>query len=221
MSKILICAVCCWVILLFSVIVQTVDCSIVNNVDRKKRCGVKDLSDAEFGMRKSQDEALGAKILGHAHRTLSHSNRTTDKHHKHTTPAWSVDGGRILTHVHVIFDPDTQSGFITNDQMTQQLELLSTAFAPGKWKFNIKTLHYIANSSWTGLALGSTEELEMFAALRVGKAHSLNVFFTPNYEYLGVSSFPSDFKTEKLLDGVVIESNTVPGGAYFPVGLPL
>jgi len=177
---------------------------------KNKRCGVKDISNDEFAAREARTEHISTQLKSTHHRRNSEKGDAD-------SPALSAKGGRILTHIHVIYDPETKDGLITETQMDDQLAALNEAFKHGDWDFRIKEISYIANASWVGQTLGSAEEIDMYSTLRKGKSHTLNVFFVPYFEYLGVSSFPDEYKELAYIDGVTVESATVPGGDYAPV----
>ena len=166
-------------------------------IDGRVRCSVRDPTDEE----------------------LSKQNRILKAKHnwKHKSPVGRTIGGPIDTFVHVIFDPITEQGFLSNTTVLKQMQVLNDAFADGKWEFVLRGINYVGNESWIGLNGGSLE-VEMKTMLRRGTARTLNIYVIPELAgYLGYATLPSDFAHNVLDDSIVLHTETLPGGSYVPV----
>ena len=59
----------------------------------------------------------------------------------------------------------------------------------------------------------------MKTALRIGTADDLNIYTNEGAGYLGWATFPSNYKSQPKLDGVVCYSASLPGSNYEPYNL--
>ena len=116
----------------------------------------------------------------------------------------------IQTYFHVITSGST--GDIDDSALQLQLDVLNDAFREHGFSFRLMQTTRTENSAWYSAGLSSPEQDEMKAALRVGDASTLNVYFSAAGGALGYATFPSDYEFNPKDDGVVILNGSVPGG---------
>jgi hypothetical protein len=102
-------------------------------------------------------------------------------------------------------------GIITDADVTNQLQVLNDSYRPYGFTFTLKGTTRNNNTEWYYF-----NSLEMKSALRVGDASTLNVYFTEAYGLAGYATFPSEYELFPEIDGVVVNSGTIPGGAFSP-----
>ena len=124
----------------------------------------------------------------------------------------------VMTYFHIItadenlFTEKKETvGNITDTDVTNQLQVLNDSFRDYGFTFTLKGTTRTNNAEWYYL-----DEYGMKAALRVGDASTLNVYFSDSYGFGGYAYYPSNYERDPIADGVVVRSNTIPGGSYFP-----
>jgi hypothetical protein len=126
------------------------------------------------------------------------------------------DGAVIDTYIHVITDASGNGG-PTASQIDRQMRVLNNGFELWGWSFNVVQVDYTANDDWYTAGYSSREEREMKNALHIGSADDLNVYFNNmGGGLLGWATFPSGFGGQPLMDGVVILTDSLPGGSAAP-----
>jgi hypothetical protein len=132
-----------------------------------------------------------------------------------------VTGGVINVYFHVIRrGTGISNGDISNSMITNQINVLNSAFAPTGWSFNLVSIDRTTNSTWFGMDLGTTAERQAKTALRRGTADDLNIYTAnPPGGTLGWAYFPSSYASSPVLDGVVLLFSTLPGGSAAPYNL--
>ncbi len=131
-----------------------------------------------------------------------------------------VTGGVINVHFHVI-DSSEAANSVSPAQIADQIAVLNSAFAGTGWSFNLASTDRTVNPAWFAMASGSTAERQAKAALHKGSADDLNIYTAnlPN-DLLGWSTFPADYTSRPLDDGVVLLFSSLPGGTaqYYNLG---
>ena len=119
----------------------------------------------------------------------------------------------IDVYVHVI--SNGTSGDVPDSQIRSQMDVLSGAFAGFGIFFNLVSTDRTVSASWSAaMTDGSVGEGQMKAALRRGTADDLNIYTTGVANgRLGWSSFPWDYASNRMDDGVVVAYGTLPGGS--------
>ena len=126
---------------------------------------------------------------------------------------------RIPVAIHII--QNTQGdNTVTEGAITQQIARLNAAFA-GAARFTLVLADEVVNDSWFSLQVGSRDDEEMRAALRVGDGRTLNIYLNEPYLYsegdlLGIAQFPWELSRYPAYDGVVLRYATLPGGDAAP-----
>lgn len=130
----------------------------------------------------------------------------------------NATGGVIPVYVHVIRD-NAGNGDVSDSRITQQMNVLNSAFAGTGWSFNRVATTRSNNSSWYTCSGGSCES-SMKNALRQGSADDLNIYLNNmGGGLLGWATFPSSYASQPKLDGVVVLSASLPGGSAAPYNL--
>ncbi|WP_228290870.1 zinc metalloprotease [Shewanella cyperi] len=122
----------------------------------------------------------------------------------------------INVYMHVITDSQNNGNLSTAD-INAQMSVLNNAYSNTPFRFNLVSTDVTANNSWYTAGHGSTAETDMKSALRQGDAADLNIY-TNNMGggLLGWATFPSDYASAPIKDGVVILYSTLPGGSAAP-----
>ncbi|KAJ3029782.1 UNVERIFIED_CONTAM: hypothetical protein HDU68_011103 [Siphonaria sp. JEL0065] len=106
-----------------------------------------------------------------------------------------------------------QNGELSDSMIQKQLQVLNADYT-GQVKFTLAGTTHTKNPSWFVAAPDTNAYKSMKNSLRKGGAETLNVYSTklPN-GLLGIATFPSDFKSNSKMDGVVVHFGSFPGGS--------
>jgi hypothetical protein len=124
----------------------------------------------------------------------------------------------IPVYFHAIKKSDG-SGGPSNNQIAQQIQVLNDSFFPF-FNFVLKRTDASKNrnnSNWYSATIGSDSESQMKSALRQGGVNALNVYASaPGGGVLGWATFPFQAANNLDSDGVVVRSDSLPGGTLVP-----
>lgn len=120
----------------------------------------------------------------------------------------------INTFVHSICD-DSGNGCPTQTMIAKQMKVLNDAFSLTGFSFKLAGQTQTNNSTWYTVTLGSQAEKDMKNALRLGGKADLNIYFA-NCAALGWATFPSSYASQPKMDGIVILTDSMPGGNATP-----
>ena len=98
-------------------------------------------------------------------------------------------------------------GNISDTDVINQLQVLNDSFRQSGFTFSLMGTTRTINSDWY-----YNDELGMKAALRVGDASTLNIYFTYSRGTIGSATYPWNYAQVPLYDGVVVVSYSIPGG---------
>lgn len=101
--------------------------------------------------------------------------------------------------------------------INKQIDVMNTSYALTGFRFELEKVNFIANNRWTNLEFGNSTERNLKSSLRQGDSETLNVYIMPDLGWiLGWATFPWDYSSDPIMDGVVISKDTLPGGKGFP-----
>lgn len=130
-------------------------------------------------------------------------------------------GGTVNVYFHVINKGSgTANGDIPTSMINDQMTVLNNAYAGSGWSFNLVSTDRTTNSTWYTMGYGSSAETAAKTALRQGTADDLNIY-TANIGggLLGWATFPSSYSSKPNMDGVVLLTESLPGGSAAPYNL--
>lgn len=119
--------------------------------------------------------------------------------------------------VHVIAKDGTRAGGNIPDEMvTAQIEVLNQAYgAATEFVFELVRVDRVVNAGWYPIVYESAAELAMKSELRVGGMETLNLYLGDlSDSLLGWATYPQPALDPS--DGVVIHSESLPGGTSLP-----
>lgn len=134
------------------------------------------------------------------------------------------DPGTVVfdTYYHIICD-DAGNNCNTDAEALAQMDVINEAFAgttggaATPFQFNLIAITRTNNSAWNQVGFGSSAERQMKTALREGDATTLNIYSARiGGGLLGWATFPNDYASDPIDDGVIILDTSVPGGSAAP-----
>lgn len=139
--------------------------------------------------------------------------------HRMSSEATTVTVG---VYVHVITNT-SGAGNISDTVIANQIKVLNDSYSGltggynTKFRFALISTDRTANNTYFSAGYGTTAETSMKTALHKGTAKDLNIYFNqPSTGELGWATFPSSYSSKPLMDGVVCDGRTVPGGSFSP-----
>lgn len=127
--------------------------------------------------------------------------------------------GPVTVWFHVITSGST--GAVSSGTINSQISVLNDAYNGGTvggantgFSFVLGGTTTTNNSTWFNATPGSSAETAMKNALHVGGSTTLNIYSTSGGGYLGWATFPWNYASAPLKDGVVIDYRSLPGGSY-------
>ncbi|QTH63279.1 zinc metalloprotease [Psychrosphaera ytuae] len=122
----------------------------------------------------------------------------------------------IDVYFHVITDT-SGNGALSSQDINAQMNVLNDAYQNTPFTFNLVSTQTVANNAWYTAGYGSQAEAQMKSALRQGDASDLNFYTIKAGDgLLGWATFPSDYASNPLNDGVVVLVDSLPGGSAAP-----
>lgn len=131
----------------------------------------------------------------------------------------------VPVYIHILKGKDN-AGAVSRQRIENQMGILNNGFrgrveAGGEktpFEFDLKGIDVTQNAAWYRHFPGSKAEKRMKRTLRVGDAHALNVYLAnPRPRgLLGYATFPQWYNENPQLDGVVVNTDSLPGGDYGP-----
>jgi hypothetical protein len=141
------------------------------------------------------------------------------KKHRGNNRHLAVTQITINTYVHVICDT-SGNGCASQTMINDQMAMLNASFANSSFSFNLAEQTKTNNSNWYTVTQGSQNELDMKTFLRRGGPADLNIYCANlGGGLLGWAVFPSSYTSNPLYDGIVIRTNSMPGGSSAPYNL--
>jgi hypothetical protein len=129
----------------------------------------------------------------------------------------------IPVYFHVInLGAGIDNGDVPDQQLRAQVKVLNDAYAGATggaatpFRFALAGIDRTTNADWFYMGINSIQEKRAKEALRRGGADALNVYTTFGGGFLGWATFPDNYHSQPLQDGVVIDYTSLPGGTQFP-----
>ena len=126
---------------------------------------------------------------------------------------------QVPVYVHVIQENAT-TGVVPAARIADQVEVLNDSFAGATGgnatgiSFRLIDTDVTINPAWYPLTDGSAQERAAKTALREGGARALNLYVVDAAGgLLGWATFPQQYAGDPALDGVVVETTSLPGNA--------
>lgn len=131
----------------------------------------------------------------------------------------------VKVYFHVI-QSGSGAGDVSQTQINNQIKVLNDSYSGAtgggdtKIRFVLAGIDRTKNDSWYTATLDTSAEAAMKSALRKGTKSDLN-FYTNNMGggLLGWATFPWDYNSKPLMDGVVCLYSSLPGGTATPYNL--
>jgi len=110
----------------------------------------------------------------------------------------------------------------SEEDIISSIDVINAAYAPWNIQFDLIDTTEQLDSNWFDAP--ATQDKQMKEATRQGGSSTLNIWskvpseriFFFVFPLLGYATFPSDYNNKPLEDGVVIDYESVPGGATVP-----
>lgn len=107
-------------------------------------------------------------------------------------------------------------GDVSESRILEQMEILEEAFAEAGVTFRLVRIHRVKRRGWYAGCGKWWIEDAMKKRLAVRPRRTLNVYTCDPGAFLGSSTFPWDYDEEPHLKGVIVDHETLPGGAAAP-----
>ncbi|KAF8597695.1 hypothetical protein BDV93DRAFT_610229 [Ceratobasidium sp. AG-I] len=129
---------------------------------------------------------------------------------------YSHKSRKIRVYWHVVYNTQSfNGGYLTNNQIRDQIEVLNTHFHSSDISFKLKKIDRTQNSNWYFTATESNPAgVAMRQALHEGGYDDLNIYslwYQPG-DRGGYSTWPWNVKLKPKLDGVFLQVNVIRGG---------
>ncbi|KAL6790535.1 hypothetical protein J3E68DRAFT_410513 [Trichoderma sp. SZMC 28012] len=119
----------------------------------------------------------------------------------------------VSVYVHIVASSQNETdGYLTDETIHSQLQVLSSDYQPADISFTLKTIDRTINEAWAN----GTDLERMWSDVRNGSYNDLNLWFIPEFHTLGLCTVPTagdDLDSALTQDGCTIRSDTVPGGS--------
>ncbi|WP_432944807.1 zinc metalloprotease [Kribbella sp. CA-253562] len=130
-------------------------------------------------------------------------------------PQGALAAATVPVYVHVMRDA-AGNGDVTDTQISQQIAVLNKTFAGGEssaaantgFTFNLAGTFRYNNTQWHQDKQSSTYRKQT----RKGGANALNIWLV-DFGYLGIATFPWDYKKQPGIDGIRVQYTSLPGGS--------
>lgn len=127
----------------------------------------------------------------------------------------------IPVHFHVIMD-NAGNGNVSDAMLDEQINVLNRSFGGltggvnTPFRFTKVETTRTTNQAWFYAGRGSFAEREMKSTLHRGAQHHLNFYTNYAGGDLGYATFPWNYASDPMMDGVVCRYSSLPGGSAAP-----
>ena len=120
----------------------------------------------------------------------------------------------VPVHFHVMRDAAGR-GNVTNRQIRRQIAVLNRHYSSFAYRFNLVSIHRYKNTVWHQ----DGQSARYRGRTRKGGARALNIWLV-DFPYLGIATFPWDYRKHPRIDGIRVHYDSLPGGkiANFNLG---
>jgi hypothetical protein len=176
-------------------------------VAEKRGCGVADVTPEEAEKVQREVRAHFAERLGKPGQPV------TDEEIASAVSAQATKTINVYFHV---IRSSSGAGDVSDARIAAQIQVLNEAYNEHGYAFVLAGVDRTNNSTWYTTTGGSAEKA-MKTKLRKGSADDLNIYASnPGQGLLGWATFPSAYRSQPSMDGVVILSASMPGGSAAP-----
>lgn len=119
----------------------------------------------------------------------------------------------INVYFHVITSSSGE-GAVSDARIARQMRIMNAGFAGTGFSFVLAGVDRTANDTWYNMGYNSQAERQAKSALRQGTADDLNFYTATAGAYLGWATWPHKYQSQPALDGIVVDHDSLPGGAY-------
>jgi len=138
--------------------------------------------------------------------------------------AFERDPGSVSVNVYFhVITASNGEGNLSDTTLLAQIDVFNAAYsgatggANTPFRFVPIAVDRAVNDTWFGASPGTAAEQEMKTSLHQGTAKDLNLYTNaPGGGLLGWATFPWDYTSAPLLDGVVVWYASLPGGSAPP-----
>jgi hypothetical protein len=164
-----------------------------------------------------QGEEGSSSARGFAERREPDTGTAEEVPSSHNPPK---DSGTVIpVYFHVISAGASKAeGNISDAQIDRQIRVLNRSFGGGyggfqtPFSFELVGVTRTINVDWFNMGYQSQAERRAKEALRQGGADALNIYSTAGGGFLGWATFPSRYKAQPFMDGIVVHYGSLPGG---------
>lgn len=148
-------------------------------------------------------------------RRLEQESLEQERLEQERRPGARAVGATVPVYVHVMRDANG-GGDVTDSQIAQQIAVMNTSFSGGKsteaadtgFQFTLAGVDRFNNTQWHQDKQSATYRKQT----RKGGANALNIWLV-DFDYLGIATFPWDYKRNPGIDGIRVQYTSLPGGA--------
>jgi hypothetical protein len=121
----------------------------------------------------------------------------------------------IPVYFHVI-TPDGVIGNVSDAKVMEQVRVMADGYSGALggvntgFKFKLVSIDHTVNADWFYITPGGQDEFKMKRTLRQGGANALNIYSNTAGAYLGWAYFPSSYKSQPWIDGLIIDWESMP-----------
>ncbi|EPS35952.1 hypothetical protein H072_10578 [Dactylellina haptotyla CBS 200.50] len=137
-----------------------------------------------------------------------------------TASSYSTRTQKVKLYIHNVYiDRTAEGGYISNEDMQKQFQVLNEHYASTGIYFDLRRTIHTQNGTWAISDKDSEMELEMKKSLRKGDYGDMNLYLRPLQGWLGWCTFPGDFEVGSdgyWKDGCDVLQSSIPGGTAVP-----
>jgi Pregnancy-associated plasma protein-A len=106
------------------------------------------------------------------------------------------------------------AGNVTNRQISRQVTVLNRDYSSLGFAFKLRGISRHNNTAWHH----DRKSAHYRAVTRRGGANALNIWLV-DFSYLGIATFPWDYRQKRAVDGIRVHFDSLPGGSIIHFNL--